>query len=135
MTLYEKVKEYLINELENHSEVTVYACDLGIELTDGICRNGTVENSTVGTIEKMKDYWNEYGSVFAYMEDNYGKALNLFDNSGGFDAEAYCIIAGDILSNCDFIDENWDQEIRLDEETVKKIIYEIEEIEKDYFEW
>lgn len=135
MTLYEKVKEYLINELENHSEVTVYACDLANELTYGINMNGTVEFSTYGTIEKMKEYWDEYGSVFAYMEDNFGKALNPFDNPEVFDTQSYYIIAGDILSNCDFIDKNWNEEVTLDEETVMKIIGEIEEIEKDYFEW
>lgn len=135
MTLYEKVKEFLINELESYSEVTVYACDLANVLTDGINMNGTVEFSTYGTIEKMKEYWEEYGSVFAYMEDNFGKASNPFDTPEAFDVQAYCIIAGDVLSNCDFIDKNWNEEVTLDEETVMKIIGEIEEIEKDYFEW
>lgn len=135
MTLYEEVKQYLIGEIEGYEGQTVYGADLAGLLTEGPNMNGTVEFSTYRTIEKIKENWEEYGSVYQYMIDNFGEPFNVFDSPESFDVWAYYIIAGEILSKIPFIEENWNNEIELNFDNIELIQEAIENDETDYFEY
>lgn len=127
MTLYENIKEYLIDEIGGYENQTVYGCDLADLLTNSLQINGTVEFCTKSTIEKIaKNHW-EYGEVYKYMEDNYGKALNPLESPEAFDAQAYYIVAGDILGKTQYISEHWNEEIELTSDVIKTIQEQIEE--------
>lgn len=135
MTLYEQVKEFLLDEIENYEGFYEYGCDIAYLVTSGINANGTVEFSTKGTIEKIANNFEEYGSVFEYMKDNFGDVVNPFDNPEQFDAQAYDIIAGQILSQVPVIDKNWNEQFILTEEVIKQIQQHIEDDKEDYFEY
>lgn len=135
MTLYEEVKQYLIGEIEGYEGQTVYGADLAGLLTEGPNMNGTIEFSTYRTIEKIKENWEEYGSVYQYMIDNFGEPFNVFDSPESFDVWAYYIIAGEILSKIPFIEENWNNEIELNFDNIELVQEAIENDETDYFEY
>lgn len=135
MTLYEELKQYLIDEIEGYEGQMVYGADLANLLTEGPNMNGTVEFSTYATIEKIKENWDEYGSVYKYMIDNFGEPFNVFDSPESFDVWAYYIIAGEILSKIPFIEENWNNKIELNFDNIELIQEAIENDETGYFEY
>lgn len=135
MTLYKEVKQYLIGEIEGYEGQTVYGADLAGLLTEGPNMNGTVEFSTNETIRKITNYWEEYGSVYQYMIDNFGEPFNVFDSPEAFDVWAYYIIAGEILSKIPFIEENWNNEIELNFDNIELIQEAIENDDTEYFEY
>lgn len=135
MTLYNEVKDFIIDEIENYEGCCEYGCDIAYLVISGINANGTVEFSTKGTIEKIVDNYEEYGSVFEYMQDNFGDVVNPFDNPERFDVQAYDIIAGQILSKIPIIDKNWNEQFILTEEVIKQIQQYIEDDKEDYFEY
>lgn len=135
MTLYEEVKEFLYNKLDNCHCTDVYGCDLAGYLTNEINMDGTVEFSTSETIRKITENWDEYGSVFQYMVDNFGEPPNVFDSPESFDVGAYYIIAGEILGKIPFIEENWNNEIELNFDNIELIQEAIENDDTEYFEY
>lgn len=135
MTLYEQVKEFLLDEIENYEDFYEYGCDIAYLVISGISANGTVEFSTNGTIEKIAANYGEYGSVFEYMQDNFGEVINPFDNPERFDVQAYDIIAGQILSQVPIIQKNWNEQFILTEEVIKQIQKHIKDDKEDYFEY
>lgn len=135
MTLYEQVKEFIIDEIENYEGCCEYGCDVAYLVIGGINANGTVEFSTKGTIAKIADNYEEYGSIFEYMQDNFGDVVNPFDSPERFDVQAYDIIAGQILSKIPIIDKNWNEQFILTEEVIKQIQQYIEDDKEDYFEY
>lgn len=135
MTLYGQVKEFLLDEIENYEDFYEYGCDIAYLVTSEINSNGTVEFSTKGTIEKITDNFEEYGSVFEYMQDNFGEVINPFNNPERFDVQAYIIIAGQILSQVPIIQKNWNEQFILTEEIIKQIQQHIEDDKGDYFEY
>lgn len=135
MTLYEEVKDFLYNELDSYGCVNLYGCDLAGYLTEGINANGTVEFSTNETIRKIHEHWDEYGSVYQCMLDNFDMPFNVFDSPESLDAWAYYIIAGEILSKIPFIEENWNNKIELNFDNIELIQEAIENDDTDYFEY
>lgn len=121
-------KAHAIKELEYMKgwDKTVYACDLGYELTYEINTNGSATFSTYAAKEYIRFWWDEAGDVIEYQKFNYGKILhNPFEEPEAF--HVCMIIEGvkTLLANCPTIDENWNDEIILDRKTINKIIREI----------
>lgn len=135
MTLYEEVKQYLIDEIEGYEGQMVYGADLASLLTEGPNMNGTVEFSTYATIEKIKENWDEYGSVYEYIKDNWGEGINVFEEPEKLDVITYYVIAGEILGKVPLIEEHWNDEFELTEEVIQQITQELKEDEEDYFEY
>lgn len=120
-TLLTEVRDYLIESLEGREDIICYSCDLASTLTEDINRDGDVECDTHRTIEKIREYWYEYSSVYEYTRDNWGIEVNPFKEPDKFDVIAYIAIAEELLYRCKYIDENWDEEITLTKSIIKKI--------------
>ena len=121
-------KAHAIQELENMKgeNRSVYACDLGYELTQGININGTATFSTYAAKEYIRFWWDEAGDVIEYQKFNYGQILhNPFEEPEAF--HVCMIIEGvnTLLARCPFIDKYWNDEIILDRKTINTIIREI----------
>lgn len=135
MTLYEQVKQYLLDEIDGYTDLKVYIDEIGYSFTQYLIVDGTVEYNKLATIKKMTENWEEYGAIFEYMEDNWGKAINPFDNPEAFDAQAYEIIASQILSDLQLNGTDEDDEITLTEEVINQIKKYIKNDTEDYFEY
>lgn len=135
MTLYEEVKVFLYNELNNYGCVNICGCDLAGYFTDEINTNGTVEFSRNGTIRKIHEHWDEYGSIYQYMIDNFNTPFNVFYDPEAFDAWAYYIIVEEILSKIPLVKENWNNEIELNFDNIELIQEAIENDDTEYFEY
>ena len=134
-TLYNQVKDYLIDEIENYEMDYEYTSELSYVLTERLLVDGTVEYNTQTTVEKIAENYKEYSEVFEYVKDNWGEAPNPFENPGMFDALAYQVVSGYILSKIGIIDKNWNEEITLTKELIDVIIDEIKSDTQCYFEY
>lgn len=135
-TLYELVKDYLTESVEEYEGQEVYGVDLADLLTSNLQTNGTIEYFTAGTLEKIAKRHNEYAKVFEHIRSNYGSDTdlpNILAMPERFDVEAYYIVAGDILSKIPLVDENWDDEFELNKENINTIQKAIKDDDRKYY--
>ena len=131
-SFFDYCKNYIIDHIENWEGSTKYACDLGNYLTEGPNIDGSLTYSTYMAKEYIREWWYEAGEYWEYEKDNFGENLNNpFDNP-----EAYmvCMViegVNAILSRCQYIEDNWNDEITLDEDTIKMIIEQVKEQDDD----
>lgn len=134
-TLLNEVLEFLMKELKDREDMTFYACDLASSLTEYINCDGTIEYSTHKTIEKIREYWYEYSSVFEYARDNWDLTINPFENPEKFDVIAYIVIAEELLGRCNYINGKWNEKITLTKSVIKKINRQINTVAYDLKEY
>ena len=131
MKTYEAFNDYLINfiksELPEHEGRSVYACDLGNEITNGINCDGTATYSTYEAKQYIREWCDEAGEYWEYENWNFGEHLhNPFDEPEAF---MVCMIiegVSSILAQCEIIDSAWNDKIELTEETIAAILSQID---------
>lgn len=119
------VKDLIIERLENYKGQKVYVCDLACTLFEGENIDESFTYSTYWSKELIKKYFDE----FSYLYDEYiadcGKenSINVFDEPEKFIVIMLLEQAQTLLSNYDndFINDNWNNEIELNDENIKKI--------------
>ena len=131
-SFFDYCKNYIIDHIEDWEGETKYACDLGGYLTEGPNVDGSLTYSTYMAKEYIREWWYEAGEYWEYEKNNFGENLhNPFDNP-----EAYmvCMViegVNAILSRCQYIEDNWNDEITLNEDTIKMIIEQVNEQDDD----
>lgn len=131
MKTYESFNDYLItfikSELPEHEGRSVYACDLGNEITYAINCDGTATYSTYDAKQYIREWWDEAGEYWEYENWHFGEHLhNPFDEPEAF---MVCMIiegVSSILAQCEIIDSAWNDEIELTEETISAILSQID---------
>ena len=132
-TLTDYCKNFITDHLENYFEQSIYGCDLGSTITEGINVNGSCTYSTYKAKEYIKFWWDEASDYFQYEKDNFGENLhNPFERPEAF---MVCMViegVNSLLSKSKFIDDNWNNDIKLTEKNIKKIIREIKDLEVEF---
>lgn len=132
-TLTDYCKNFIISNIDNYSDQSIYGCDLGYTITKGINVDGSCTYSTYEAKEYIKFWWDEASDYFQYEKDNFGENLhNPFENP-----EAYmvCMViqgVNSLLSQISFIDKNWNNKIKLTKKNIKKIIRGIKDLEVEF---
>lgn len=128
-TFFDYCKEHLLQKLDEYEDTVHYACDLGYDLCEGENVAGTLTYSTYEAKKYLKEWWDECGDYYEYAKDNFGELpTNPFENP-----EAYMVcmvIQGvcDILSQCESIDNSWNDKVALDENFLEKLREEIKQV-------
>ena len=129
-TLTDYCKNFIINNIDNYSDQSIYGCDLGNTITEGINIDGTCTYSTYKAKEYIKFWWDEAADYFQYEKNSFGENLhNPFENP---DAFMVCMViegVNSLLSKSKFINKNWYNNIKLTDKNIKKIIREIKDLE------
>lgn len=119
--------EFIKDHIEGYEDQQVYACDLGMTITEGINIDGTATYSTYEAKRYLKEWWDEASDYFEYEKLNFGQNLhNPFERPEAF--HVCMIIEGvrSLLSQSKYIDKHWNEEITLTEKVIKKILKQIE---------
>ena len=122
-------KNHILETLENYEGQTVYACDLGYTLTEGMNADGTFTYSTELSKDYLHEWWYEAADYWEYEKSNFGENYhNPFDNP-----EAYivCMViegVNGLLAKCNYIDKHWNDEITLTKRTINTIAKQVEEL-------
>ena len=132
-TLTDYCKNFIADNLENYSNQSIYGCNLGYTITEGINIDGSCTYSTYKAKEYLKFWWDEAADYFQYEKDNFGENLhNPFERPEEF---MVCMViqgVNSLLSQVSFIDKNWNNKIELTEKNIKKIIREIKDFEVEF---
>lgn len=132
-TLTDYCKDFIINNIDDYSGQSIYGCDLGNTITEGINIDGSCTYSTYEAKKYIKFWWDEAADYFQYEKNNFGENLhNPFENPEAF---MVCMViqgVNSLLSQISFIDKNWNNEIKLTEKNIKKIIREIKDLEVEF---
>ena len=132
-TLTDYCKDFIIDNLPDYLGISVYGCDLGYTITEGINIDGSCTYSTHKAKEYLKFWWDEAADYFQYEKDNFGENLyNPFKNPEAF---MVCMViegVNSLLSQSSFIDKNWNNEIELTKKNIKKIIREIKDFQVEF---
>ena len=126
---FDYCKQHLLDKLEDYEGQTHYACDLGFILCEGENCDGTLTYSTYEAQKYLQAWWWECAEYFDYQKFNFGEILhNPFENP-----EAYMVgmvIEGvrSILSQCKSIDDAWNDGVTLDEDFLKQLREDIDQV-------
>lgn len=134
----EYCKNYIIYELPEYEGREVYSCDLAGILTEGPNVDGSMTYSTYKAEQYIKEWWDDCAEFYEYADMTFGsdyvaKNLNVFANPEAFMVVMVMEGIGYLLSRVSIIDENWNDKITLDEETIDTIIDEVSEMTE--IEW
>lgn len=128
---FEYCKDFIVDHLPDYEGQDVYACDLGMTITEGINTNGTATYSRQKAKEYIQEWWADAAEYSDYEKMNFGERSNPFENPEVFMVRMVIEGCCSILSKCPFIDENWNDEIEFTEKNIQTIIEQVNEVDED----
>lgn len=114
-------RDFITDNISYYQGQKVYGCDLGYTLCEGINANGTATYSRKEAKEYICEWWNDAADFSDYEEFNFGKRSNPFDNPEAFMVKMVIEGVDSLLSQCQVIDDNWNDEIVLTDEVIDLI--------------
>ncbi len=124
-------KNFIIENLDDHEGQSHYGCDLGSYLTDAMNCDGTFTYSTNKAKQLLQAWWWDAEQYSEYEELNFGQRTNPFKNIEAYLVRMVIEGVNAILSKCDIIDKNWNDELELTADTIATIKEQVEEIDDD----
>ena len=134
----ETLKEYLIEknidklrELKGEQR-KVCLCDLEYELWQGERIDGSITYNTFEAKEWIKKYFDEIGEVWEEIQFNFDKEFlqqfNMFDNPEKFMVLVVCEASSYLLSQCQYINDNWNEEKILHDNIINEIVSQLKKL-------
>jgi len=125
-------KDFIKEHLGEHEEETHYACDLGYFLAEEINANGTFTYSRELAKDYLKEWWDDAAEYAEYEKFSFGE----YEHNPFVNPEAYtvCMVIEGInglLSKCQLIGDNWNDEIELTEENIALLKEQVDELSDD----
>lgn len=125
--------EKIIDKLHDYEGETVYSCDLAYTLFESENMDGTMTYNSYEAKEWIKNNFDDIGEVWEELKFQFGedfvKDLNIFDEPEKFMVIVVLESASYLLSQCKTIDDNWNNEIKLNKTNIKKIEKELKELD------
>ena len=115
-----------INKLYSYGGKEIYACDLADTIFEVYNVDGTVTYNIYNAEKFIKKYFREVGYVLESLE--YENNFNPFLEPEKTQVIVYLEVADIIVSNIPYIQENWNEKIILNRETIKTIVKELKEV-------
>lgn len=129
-TLKNFVIDAMIDELNEMEGREVYGADLGYEIFNVSSCNGSYTCDAQESIDWIGKYFSEIGKVVESIEFNLGKGsvCDCFNEPEKFQVQIMLEMSGYLCGQCEFVNNNWNNEIELTEENIKLIINQLEEL-------
>ena len=121
--LEKNVRDEIIEKLNQGACENEYGCDLAYSLFESENIDGTFTYNTYEAEEWIKTYFDEIGEVVKNIELNLGKESipNPFTNAEPFQVVIILEVSQYLLSQCEYIEDNWNNEIELTGDVVDLI--------------
>lgn len=130
----EQIKTDIISRLNDYKGGNYYGCYLAYTLFEGENANGSVFCNTYKTKEYIKDNFDLFGDFLEHWIANTGGTeLNPFLEPEKCHVIFLLEAAQSILSQCDFIDRNWNSKFELTETAIECISEEVNKFSGDLF--
>ena len=127
------MKSQIIDRLNDYKGGIYYGCDLAYKLFEGENANGSVFCNTYKTVEFIKANFELFGELVEYYQDNFSETLNPFTEPEKAHVILLLEASQSILSKCDFIDRNWNEQFELTETALEEITEQVNDFNGDLF--
>lgn len=125
----------LQDKLKEYEGLNSYACDLAYTLYESENMDGCIFSYyTKDNDNFIKEHWDDLPEILDELKFNFGSdyfskiLLDMFDNSCRFVVVICLEVANYLLGQCDYINEHWNEEITLNNETIDLISKQLEEL-------
>lgn len=120
--------DVLEDKLDNYEGMLLYGADISYSLLEEENANGTYTFSASEAIEWIKNYFDDISEVVSNIEFSMGaeSVPNAFIEPERFMVVCMLEVASVLCSNCEIIENNWNNDIELSEENIKIIKEELE---------
>lgn len=125
-------RDFIIDNINDYKGEKVYGCDLYFTLCEGINANGTATFSRQLAKEYICKWWDDASDFSDHEKFNFGERSNPFENPEAFMVKMVIEGVDSLLSQCQFIYDNWNDEIILTEEVINSITSDIEEFDVQF---
>ena len=124
------VRELLKEKLADYEGHNIYGADLSWELLETENCDGTITYDRQQAIAWIGENFNLLGEIVEEIEFNWGKESipNVFTEPEKFMAVVYLEVAGGLLYECRYINDNWNNEIELTREVVSTITKQLDNL-------
>ena len=127
-TIKEFVTDVLMDKLDEYEGTSSYGADLAYHLLQQYNADGSYTYSTYEAKKWVGENFDELSEIVEAMEDEGIPPCNVFKNVEGFMVCVMLYVAGELLGQCDTVNEFWNEEQELTEEIIAKIKEELNEI-------
>ena len=127
-TIKEFVADVLMDKLDEYEGTSTYGGDLAYILLQQYNVDGSYTYSTYEAKQWVASCFNELGDIVEAMEDEGIPPVSVFKDVEGFMVCIMLYVAGELLGQCDTVNEFWNDEQELTKEIIAKIKEELNEI-------
>lgn len=125
----------MIEKLEEMEGQEVYGCDLGYTIFEEANVNGSYTCNAYRAMEWIKEYFSDLGEIVEYIKDNLGEnsVPNVFDKPEPFQVVIMLDCSQYLISCCEFVQDNWNDNMELTAENIKVICGQLEALKADSY--
>lgn len=120
--------DYIMDNLPDYEGNNVCGAELADLLMQGPRADGSLTYSTAEAIEWVKQYFDDLGDVVEELKYSVGADYipNVFINPELFMVICIEEVVSRVLSKCEYIDTNWDNDFELTQEIINAITQQAE---------
>ena len=127
-TIKEFVADVLMDKLDEYEGTSSYGADLAFYLLQQYNVDGSYTYSTYEAKQWVQEHFDELADIVNDMTEEGIPPCNVFDNPECFMVQIMLYVAGELLGQCDTVNEFWNEEQELTKEIIAKIKEELNEI-------
>lgn len=127
-TIKDFVIDVLEDKLDEYEGSTTCGGDLYYLLLEQYNTDGTYTYSTYGAESWVKLHFDELGDIVHDMTAEGLPPCNVFENPEAFQVQIMLYVAGQLLGQCDAVNEFWNEEQELTQEIIDKIKEELDNL-------
>lgn len=127
-TIKDFVIDVLEDQLDEYEDSTICGGDLAYTLLEPYNIDGTYTYDTYAAMVWVKLHFEEISDIIIEMKKTGFCPVDVFDNPEAFQVQIMLFVAGDLLGQCDTVNEFWDDEIILEKNIIDKIKEELENL-------
>ena len=127
-TIKEFVADVLMDKLDEYEGTSSCGGELDFYLLQQYNVDGSYTYSTYEAKQWVQEHFDELDEIVEAMEDEGLPPVNVFQNIEAFMVCVMLYVAGELLGQCDTVNEFWNEEQELTEEIIAKIKEELNEI-------
>ena len=132
-TIKNDVIDLLINEMEDYEDEQVYCSEFAYSLLERYNVDGSITYSTYKAIEWIQAHFEELGEVVEEIQANFGDDYhlpNVFDRPEAFMVVIFLEVGSYLASQCQFINDNWNEEVTLTRDVIDTIKSQLEALKE-----
>jgi hypothetical protein len=111
--------DYIVDELPEWEETSVYGADLAMHLTERPNVDGMYESDSWGF---LKEHLDDAAIEFDYEKQEFGEVTNPFDDPEGFVVRMLINTVDAVLARVPLVDERWNECVKWTGDDIRNII-------------